>query len=106
MPLVGNYKMVDISMITMVRVNNFTIKSFCHQECVSFCGRRNNMVQDTSYCQYVGKNGLLAWAYSSKTSGRLFSNRLRYGLHSQYLWSLASSQCMRSPKTKIKDSEV
>ncbi len=34
------------------------------------------------------------------------SSVLRYGLHSQYLWSLASSQCMRSPKTKIKDSEV
>ena len=30
----------------------------------------------------------------------------RYGLHSPYLWSLVSSQCMRSSKTRIKDSEV
>lgn len=34
------------------------------------------------------------------------SSFLRYGLHSPYLWSLVSSQCMRSSKTRIKDSEV
>ncbi len=62
-----------------------------------------------SYEFSVNRSKKSRYRYRSSISDFILassSSVLRYGLHSQYLWSLASSQCMRSPKTKIKDSEV